>query len=356
MSFLETTTSSRTWLPILGILEDDPYRSRNTIAHAQSAYCARLFRESTYLRSIGEGAVFQVYLYQHGSDFYAVKKAKPTSLEKSRTKNKDVNTGGIFSALKEIQVISNSSLQRHPNIVDILGWDWGNDGVPVLFVEYAERSSLRDFLRENGATTTTSEKRSFALDIACGLNALHAADIAHGDIKLANTLIFPDTRGVGGLIAKVSDFSHSIFGISSRRSTTYPGSSLYNAPEVRTRDAIIPSDRLPKCESFSYGLLVWEIIKNGETFFDPSWVSWSTDSETKPDVCGHLQTMKRDGIYDRAHKFLCHIGGERERYHRALFYQVFDFTLRDDPKLRKDMHTIAIALDYCDRLVPNSRS
>ncbi|KAI0434492.1 hypothetical protein F5Y09DRAFT_356770 [Xylaria sp. FL1042] len=336
MSFLDSSTCSRTWLPVLGLLQDDPYRSRNTIAYARTAYCARLFRESTYVKHLGNGAVFSVSLYKHPNRLFAVKKAK-TDKTKTEGGAKQNPAKNVIVALREIQVVSNQVLQDHSNIIRIIGWDWDNLGVPVLFTEFAEHGTLKDFLQQN-PYIDMAQRHGFALDVACGLNALHMADVAHGDVKLANTLVFPNANQPGQWTVKVSDFSHSIFGISSRRITTYPGTGLYNAPEVRSRDALIPSDRLPRCEAFSFGLLAWEILKNGESYFDLQWTSSSSTTEGSSMVHAFLSNLRKDELLELAHKFLMSRYDPGSRYDFVAFGQIFEMSLKDNPNLRKDLY------------------
>ncbi|KAH8881971.1 hypothetical protein GQ53DRAFT_831921 [Thozetella sp. PMI_491] len=348
MSFLDSDTTSRTWLPILGILEEDSYRSRNTLAYTRSAHVARHFSESTFVRELGHGAVFDVTLRQHAHGLFAVKRAKTRDQWLGSTGA--AHNNGILVALKEVQVVSHHALRDHSNIVDILGWDWDAANMPVLFTEYAELGTLKDFIRVN-PDLSLCQRGELALDVACGLNALHSTDIAHGDVKLANTLVFP-RKGQDGTcpwMAKASDFSHAVFGISSRRITTYPGSSLYNAPEVRRRNALIPSDRLTRCEAFSFGLLAWELLKSGDTYFDSNWSRRSSsDGTSGPSYDELLLQLPRNELKESAIKYI------HSRYHPlstedklafAKFLQLFEMSLRDDPAQRRDMLSIAIFLD-----------
>jgi hypothetical protein len=48
----------------------------------------------------------------------------------------------------------------------------------------------------------------------------------------------------------------------------------YNPPEVTYQtDRPISLDDLPKCDTWAYGLLVWEILKDGDCYFDRGWVN-----------------------------------------------------------------------------------
>jgi serine/threonine protein kinase len=351
MSFLDANSFTRSWsfLPIFNELDDDPYRSRNTIAHAQQAYQRNLFRESTFQRSLGEGAVFKVSLYLHNTrgQLYAVKKAKLGHSDKSNSSGKKNSSAGIFAVFKEIQVVSHTQLKKHPNVVDIIGWDWANDQAPVVFVEYSAPGSLQQFLISS-TKVGPGVRRNLALDIACGLHGLHSADVAHGDVKLANTLVFPDPCREWK--AKISDFSHAIFGISLRRRSSYPGSGLYNAPEVRKRDAIIISDRLPCCETFSFGLLVWEILLQGKPFSTclPLYKPIHSAESSEPNL--YLESQKENELLRVAlNSISC--AQELSITERATFHQVLSMTLKDQPGRRHDMQLVTSALDHTDRFV-----
>lgn len=43
-------------------------------------------------------------------------------------------------------------------------------------------------------------------DVAAGLSALHGCGVVHGDVKLDNVPVFPDTTRSTGALAKVADF------------------------------------------------------------------------------------------------------------------------------------------------------
>ena len=47
----------------------------------------------------------------------------------------------------------------------------------------------------------------------------------------------------------------------------------YNAPEVNSQEITqISPENLHKCDIWAFGLLVWEILKNGGHYFDQRWI------------------------------------------------------------------------------------
>ena len=326
--------------------------SPSEINGATSALKAGFYRNLKYCKHLGEGAVFVVSLYEHpNGELFAVKR---TRLGQQRSRGKADNpVGGIFSAFTEIHVTWHENLKRHENIIKILSWDWSEDRIPLVIAEYAPQGTLRDFLLAQGDRLSGNSRRDLCLDIAAGLTALHACDVAHGDVKTANALVFPHPHRQWQ--AKVSDFSHSIFGVSGRKKSAYPGSGSYNAPEIRARDSIIASDLLPRCETFSYGLLVWEVLKNGECFFEQNWLSerhWNSIEEKNEAAIKYLDALPKDELLARAE---CWIGAHSSMSSttRSTFQAVLKMSLRENPNYRKDMSDIAISLDSCDRYRPH---
>lgn len=151
----------------------------------------------------------------------------------------------------------------------------------------------------------------------------------------------------------MSDFSHAVFGVSTKRKSTYPGSGLYNAPEIRRRDAVITSDLLPFCETFSFGLLVWELLMDGESFFDRGWLSHltsvcpSSPSTDSPRI-RFLERLPRNSLLDKALAYL-HSCTSLLPIPRSVFALVFEHSLKDHSSLRSDMSEIAAMLDVEDR-------
>jgi serine/threonine protein kinase len=357
-SYAETLSSILDLPSAATFIDEDPHTSA-AAKQTQRSLLQNFYRGLKHQKDIGQGAVFRVGLYINKSDRreYAVKHAIRSQTHRAIGNRP---TGGIFHALQEIRVTSHEALARHENIIRIFGWDMTIHREPVIIAEYACSGTLRDFLRANkllmNPAYTWNLKRNFALDIAAGLSAIHAVDIAHGDIKLDNTLVFPHAKRQW--YAKLSDFSHAVVGISTKRITAYPGSGIYNAPGVRKREDCITSDLLPSCETFSYGLLVWELLKDGESFLESDWLGSSTIPST-PDNSHNipkeakimwLEQLPHNNLLDRAIAFLGTLRTMKS-YTSSCFCLVFEHSLKDRSGLRSEMSTITSMLDYEDRYV-----
>jgi serine/threonine protein kinase len=355
-----STARSWSYLPIFdeAIIDPDPYRSRNTVAHTQRAYQKGFFKTLVYNREVAEGSVFAVALYENTprKQLFAVKKPKfvkqaGKTVGPDRLRKKPVVSEGVYLAFKEIQIISHNLLREHINIVDIIGWDWASDREPAIIVEYAKYGTLQEFLQEQRDHLDSNERRQLCLDVACGLSALHATDVAHGDIKTTNVLVFRSSKDEW--LAKLSDFSHAMFGLSLQRKTTYPGSGVYNAPEIRKRDVLISSDKVPCCEAFSFGLLVWEVLLDGVSFWHGNSIVSSVDtsidgSSRDGRTTDLLNELPRDELLKWAQTSLHRLRTIRP-FDKPLYSHIFDMTLQDRPWRRKDLATLATRLDEFDR-------
>jgi serine/threonine protein kinase len=183
----------------------------------------------------------------------------------------------LEAIVREVQVLLHPPLRAHENILKLLEYGFNTQGgevdesndepwqqmQPFLVVEYAEERSLRHFVTAH-PTLDADIFRELTLDMAAGLEALHACEIVHGDFKLDNVLIFkhPDR----GFLAKLSDFSHSI---PIKTASGYLGTEKYRPPEISVRgeNLVLQHEELSACDVWAFGLSVFELLRGKE------WVS-----------------------------------------------------------------------------------
>ena len=139
---------------------------------------------------VGEGGSYQVFRCNHLKKQLVAAKIMRIPLEKSAEEKADFRRR-VFCLIKDLEVMHHPPLAQHPNILGLLGYGWNlaeTSALPFLVTEYAERGTLRDFLRN--VPTSILSKLTLCGNIASGLHAMHRCGVAHGDLKLENVLVF----------------------------------------------------------------------------------------------------------------------------------------------------------------------
>ena len=134
----------------------------------------------------------------------------------------------------------------HPNVVTV--FDQGQDGPDAYMVmEYIRGRTLREVTAERGALTLQEATRIVA-QVAEALDAAHAADVLHCDVKPSNVIL--DDRGT----AKLADFgvARAAHGKAERELL---GTPRYIAPErIEGKPPTAASD------VYGLGLVAFELI------------------------------------------------------------------------------------------------
>lgn len=267
----------------------------------------------------------------------------------------------VATALKELRILTHLPLIRHKNLVALLGFrsELGQNGTSPrasqqdrstdisLVMEWAPHGTLQDYLLSNTSEYRMSllHKAHLMHDVAKGLEALHECEIAHGDLKMDNILVFdgPDGRAV----AKLSDFGHALVDLGEDDATEqrYLGTPLTNAPELRPRGessapAVPPfkptsADDFYKCDMYSFGLVVWEILLCGKRFYK-GLAALYHDEDDGSLILQFLSTLLKDELLLRALMTLEEVHrGEEERVIAGIINHVLCASLRDDPADRQ---------------------
>jgi len=269
------------------------------------------------LRRINEGASFKVFRAmrpdptsgQRSPVAVKVLKNLPSGQSLSNYPEKDeFRASQLDSLVREVRVLCHSPLRDHENILRILEWGMGlvDDLVdepdkewdivaPFICVELAEHNSLRDY--QMSRQLSGEMKRELCLDVVLGLASLHACNIAHGDIKLENVLVF---RHPGRLVsAKLSDFSHSFSpSFTSCGTSAYFGTERCQPPEIGpSRDKKWTIRDLMRCDVWALGYLAVEMIAGAQVPSDQGvdTLSYGLDLITKAeDMDSSLKDIWRD--------------------------------------------------------------
>ena len=224
-------------------------------------------------RFLGAGASYRVFVHKfhQWDNLVAVKHIKSSMLHGNVG---DVSALGQrkLTLLREIQ--SSCLFSGHPNIINLLGWgvyptqtEWS----AFLITEYTPLGSLDSYLQENGDGLEASHFFKICTNVAQGIHAMHSQNMVHGDVKAANVLIFEEPSG--NFTAKLSDMGFSTCLVFSdgcnNKDACYKGTSLYNAPEIKSQGSNRFQDLHPlACDVYSFGLLVWTVFKRGTFFLD----------------------------------------------------------------------------------------
>lgn len=195
----------------------------------------------------------------------------------------------------EAQILSHNYIKEHRHIVDILGLFVNNSAAQAslsIVLPYSNLGSLDKFLNTTGPSLTTAKKIDLAIGVGRGLQALHAVLVCHGDVKIQNVLVFVED---GELIPKVSDFGESAIIIQNEPTPNLvrlpAGTPLLTAPELRrgaTGNRLLHIDEATQADVYSFGLLLWEILKDGRSYFDTSWTDETDVNTPTMDFLDHL--------------------------------------------------------------------
>ncbi|RAJ36885.1 serine/threonine-protein kinase [Kitasatospora sp. SolWspMP-SS2h] len=170
----------------------------------------------------------------------------------------------------------------HPNIVPV--YDAGEaEGVLYLAMRYVRGRDLRALLDRQGPLTAARTVR-IAVQVAGALDAAHAHDLVHRDVKPGNVLIAEGTDPDRPEHAYLTDFgltkkSLSLTGLTSVGQ--FVGTLDYVAPEQISGK---PVDG--RCDVYSLGCVVFEMLTGGPPYRrdDDLALLWAHLNDPPPDV------------------------------------------------------------------------
>lgn len=142
----------------------------------------------------------------------------------------------------------------NPNIVNV--FDVGeDDGINYIVMELVEGITLKEYIGKKGRLSVR-EATSIAIQVSMGLEAAHAQNIVHRDVKPQNIIISTDGK------VKVTDFGIARAASSNTISSNAMGSVHYSSPE-QVRGGYADS----KSDIYSVGITVYEML-TGRVPFD----------------------------------------------------------------------------------------
>ena len=202
----------------------------------------------------------------------------------------------LRSAKAEIDKLCKRAIKKHRNIVELRGWGLCldtfedvtplNTRIPLLLLERAT-CNLGDFLASSAYDHTGyTDLYQICADIGAGLSGLHQGNIAHGDMKPENVLLFRcDTKSGPAWTAKLCDFGsaeskpdqilngetrHTDKNLQKKTTQScfeYSGTPGWTPPEDLKH---LDFEGLKLCDIFAYGLVLWRVFDNDKVrgYFD----------------------------------------------------------------------------------------
>lgn len=214
---------------------------------------------------IGQGATFVVTRATYRRETYAIK--QPRLAFKYDQDESDVFRQ-LYALHLELRVLTNQGVRDHDNIAKLIGilWEEHSDDLgrhwPSLIMEYADYGTLAEAYK-SGLRLSFLQEQVLCYGIGDALNFLHENGIVHGDIKPENVLMYSGPVP-GSITPRLSDFGFSV--LDQCNTPTLPGGTPnWEAPEVSENN--ITSQDLVHSDTYSFGLLVWYIAREGITPF-----------------------------------------------------------------------------------------
>ncbi|KAK1831877.1 hypothetical protein QBC39DRAFT_350381 [Podospora conica] len=185
----------------------------------------------------------------------------------------------LAAITNEVRILANETLKSVPHLVKLIGVAW--DELPTLdrhwprlLIEAADYGNLAEFLTTHDDSHSWDVKLEITLDILGGLQMLHNHQVAHGDLKLENVLVFRSDRDTHPLgvkyQAKLCDFGFSVIMSDYEPEATFCavlGTEPWNAPEL-CFPTPIEIEHLPAADIYSFALLFARVLMHGGNPFD----------------------------------------------------------------------------------------
>ena len=139
---------------------------------------------------------------------------------------------------------------RHPAVVQVFDLGEASER-PYLVMEFVPGETVESRVRLRAQALSTEESLPLLVQIAEGVQAVHEAGLAHGDLQPSNVLVGPDER------ARVADFGLAFLS---------GGTAHYMAPELQVRGRHDTALR-QRADLYAFGAVAHELLA-GERPFD----------------------------------------------------------------------------------------
>ncbi|EFC47642.1 serine/threonine protein kinase [Naegleria gruberi] len=200
---------------------------------------------------IGQGGESVIFLAKWMNNTVAVKRINIDITQYDEDNQAETDTiNSTFE--KEAYILSTL---RFPNIVTFYGIAI-TPSDRFIVIEYLSGGTLRKKIHDSKKKKTPlnlATKLNYLLDVAYGMKYLHSLDppLIHRDLKPENILISENN------VAKICDFGlgREFTQDSASVLTSAIGTPVYMPPEL-----ILGQDYSEKCDSYSFGIIMWELL------------------------------------------------------------------------------------------------
>jgi serine/threonine protein kinase len=135
-------------------------------------------------------------------------------------------------------------------------------GRHYLASDYVDGGSLRDRLQQTG-TLPLDEVARLGACVGAALDALHAADLVHRDVKPSNVMLTTDGRALLADFGLAKGPAHSV--------VTRPG-ELMGTPAYMAPELISGEEATPATDLYALGCVLYECVTGEVPFASPSLV------------------------------------------------------------------------------------
>jgi eukaryotic-like serine/threonine-protein kinase len=207
------------------------------------------------LRALGAGGVSSVFVAKRIEE----RKDDDAELYALKVPHYDPTTARSLSEQEFLEMFRDEagallSLPRHPNIARFVNFDMAAKPKPILVMELIAGQSLEKVSRSTSLTMALVLK--YLDGILAGLSAMHAAGVAHLDVKPSNVILRDENTAV------LVDF-----GLSGRQLRPGCGTLEYCAPEIL---GVFPEDHVPQAipaDIYAFACTAYEML-TGRLLFD----------------------------------------------------------------------------------------
>lgn len=145
---------------------------------------------------------------------------------------------------------------QHPNIVQLIDFNWTESGLPFLVMEHLPGRDLAADLqaqREKGFATSIA----LLQQVACGLYAAHCRGVVHGDLKPKNIMVVPCDGRLE--LVKLIDFGVSVI---DNQPAEGGRRALAGTPEFMSPEQALGRSRAlsPASDEFSLAVIAYLMI------------------------------------------------------------------------------------------------